>query len=70
MIFTQFKDILTKLGVEEFGEKGEEFDPEIHNAVMHIEDEELGENEISEVFQKGYKIGDKVVRHATVKVAN
>ena len=70
MIFTQFKDILEKLGVEQFGKSGEGFDPEIHNAVMHIEDENFGENEIAEVFQKGYKIGDKVVRHATVKVAN
>lgn len=70
MIFNQFKDILKKLGAEQFGEAGEEFDPEVHNAVMHVEDEELGENIIKEVFQKGYKIGDKVVRHATVVVAN
>ena len=53
-----------------FGEAGETFDPNLHNAVMHIEDEEKGEGEIVEVFQKGYKRGDKVIRYAMVKVAN
>ena len=62
--------ILTSLGVEIFGNVGEAFDPNLHNAVMHIESEELGENTISQVFQKGFKIGDKVVRFAMVQVAN
>ena len=62
--------ILTNLGVEIFGEVGEQFDPNIHNAVMHLEDESLGENEIAQVFQKGFKLGDKVVRFAMVQVAN
>ena len=62
--------IFTALGVEIFGQVGEEFDPNIHNAVMHIENEELGENTIAAVFQKGFKIGDKVVRFAMVQVAN
>lgn len=70
MIFAQFDNVLKKLGVETFGEKGEEFDPNMHNAVMHIDNEELGENVIAEVFATGYKIGDRVVRHATVQVAN
>lgn len=70
MIFRQFGDILTGLGVESFGKEGEEFDPNIHNAVMHIDDENLGENVIAQVFSTGYKIGDKVVRAAVVKVAN
>lgn len=70
MIFNQFDNVLEKLGVEAFGEKGEEFDPNMHNAVMHIDDEELPENSIAQVFAKGYKIGDRVVRHATVQVAN
>ena len=62
--------ILGSLGVEIFGAVGETFDPNLHNAVMHIENEELGENTISQVFQKGFKIGDKVVRFAMVQVAN
>ena len=61
---------LEKLGVEEFGKVGETFDPNIHNAVFHIEDENYGDGEIVEVFQKGYKRGDKVIRYAMVKVAN
>ena len=65
-----FKEALVKLGVEEIKAEGETFDPNLHNAVMHVEDDGLGEGQIVEVFQKGYKIGDKVVRHATVKVAN
>ena len=62
--------IFTGLGVEIFGNVGEEFDPNLHNAVMHIDSDELGENTISQVFQKGFKIGDKVVRFAMVQVAN
>lgn len=62
--------ILTSLGVEIFGEAGEEFDPNLHNAVMHTDDESLGENVISQVFQQGFKIGEKVVRFAMVQVAN
>ena len=70
LIFKSAKEMLTKLGVEEFGAVGEKFDPNIHNAVMHIEDDSVGEEEIIEVFQKGYKRGDKIIRHAMVKVAN
>ena len=62
--------IFTGLGVEIFGNVGDEFDPNLHNAVMHIDDEALGENVIAQVFQKGFKIGDKVVRFAMVQVAN
>ena len=62
--------IFTSLGVEVFGEIGEEFDPNLHNAVMHTDDETLGENVISQVFQQGFKIGEKVVRFAMVQVAN
>ena len=61
---------LTKLGVEQFGEAGDTFDPNFHNAVMHVEDDTLGENVICDVFQKGYKIGDRVIRAAMVKTAN
>ena len=62
--------IFEGLGVEIFGNPGEEFDPNLHNAVMHIENEELGENTISQVFQKGFKTGEKVIRFAMVQVAN
>ena len=62
--------IFTTLGVEIFGNVGDAFDPNLHNAVMHIDDESLEENTISQVFQKGFKIGDKVVRFAMVQVAN
>ena len=62
--------IFGDLGVEVYGESGDEFDPNLHNAVMHIESEDLGENTISQVFQKGFKIGEKVVRFAMVQVAN
>ena len=62
--------ILTSLGVEIFGKPGDVFDPNLHNAVMHCEDESLGENVIAQVFQKGFKIGEKVVRFAMVQVAN
>ena len=70
MIFAQYKDILKHLGVEEIDARGATFDPEVHNAVMHIEDENLGENEVAQVFQAGFKMGDKVIRHAIVQVAN
>ena len=62
--------IFGTLGVEVFGKPGDEFDPNLHNAVMHIDDENLGENVIAQVFQKGFKIGEKVVRFAMVQVAN
>ncbi len=62
--------ILTSLGVEIFGKPGDVFDPNLHNAVMHCEDESLGENVIAQVFQQGFKLGDKVVRFAMVQVAN
>ena len=62
--------IFTGLGVEIFGSVGDSFDPNLHNAVMHIENEELGENTIAAVFQKGFKLGEKIVRFAMVQVAN
>ena len=70
MTMTELVKIFTALGVEIFGEKGEQFDPNLHNAVMHIDDETMEENTIAMVFQKGFKIGDKVVRFAMVQVAN
>lgn len=70
MTVSQFIEILKGFGVAAFGEKGEAFDPNYHNGVMHIDDDSFGENEIAEVFMKGYKIGDTVIRPATVKVAN
>lgn len=70
MTFKQFETVFKDLKVESFGEEGEEFDPNFHNAVMHSEDENLGENVITNVFAKGYKIGDKVIRPAMVSVAN
>ncbi len=70
LIFNQFGEILKKLGVESYGERGEAFDPNIHNAVMTVEDAELGENEIASVFSKGYKLGDRIIREAVVTVAN
>lgn len=70
MTFKQFETVFKDLKVESFGEEGEEFDPNFHNAVMHSEDENLGENVITNVFAKGYKIGDKVIRPAMVAVAN
>ena len=70
MTMTELKKIFEGLGVEIYGEVGEEFNPELHNAVMHNEDESLGENVISMVFQKGFKSGDKVIRFAMVQVAN
>ena len=70
MTMNELVKIFTGLGVEIFGNVGDAFDPNLHNAVMHTENEELGENVISQVFQKGFKIGDKVVRFAMVQVAN
>ena len=70
MTMTQLVGIFAGLGVEVFGNVGDQFDPNLHNAVMHIENEELEENSISAVFQKGFKIGDKIVRFAMVQVAN
>ena len=70
MVLTQALKAFENLNVFPVGAPGDPFDPQIHNAVMHTDDENLGENVIAEVFQKGYKLGDKVVRHALVKVAN
>ena len=70
MTMNELLKIFTSLGVEVFGATGDAFDPNLHNAVMHIDDEALGENVIAQVFQKGFKIGDKVVRFAMVQVAN
>ena len=70
MIFQQYKTILEKLGVTEIEAKGQTFDPEKMNAVMHIDDENLGENEVAQVFQAGFQMGDKIVRYAIVQVAN
>ena len=70
MTMTELLKIFTALGVEVFGNVGDGFDPNLHNAVMHIDSEELGENVIAQVFQKGFKIGEKSVRFAMVQVAN
>ena len=70
MTMNQLTNVFEALGVKAFGTAGETFDPALHNAVMHCEDEALGENVIAEVFQKGFTLGDKVVRFAMVKVAN
>ena len=70
MTMNQLVSIFTGLGVEIFGEAGEAFDPNIHNAVMHTEDDSVAENTITQVFQKGFKMGDKIVRFAMVQVAN
>ena len=70
LTFNQLLDVFKKLGVEEIESVGKTFDPVYHNAVMHVEDEEKGESEIVEEFQKGFKIGDKVIRFSMVKVAN
>ncbi len=69
-ILEQAKEIFSKMGVEEIPAKGESFNPEFHNAVMHEDNDEYDENTVSEVFLKGYKLGDKVIRHSMVKVAN
>ena len=70
MIMTQFNTTLEKLGATRIECLGQKFDPSLHNAVMHVEDEEKGENEIVEVFQEGFLMGEKVIRFAMVKVAN
>ena len=70
MTMTQLVSIFTGLGVEIFGEVGDTFDPNIHNAVMHTEDDTVAENTITQVFQKGFKLGEKIVRFAMVQVAN
>ena len=70
MTMTQLKEVLSKLGIEEIPALGEPFDPNLHNAVMHVEDENAGENTIVEVFQAGFRTGEKVIRFSMVKVAN
>ena len=70
MIFQQYKEILAKLGVEEIEAQGQPFDPEWMNAVMHVENASFGENTVAQVFQAGFRMGDKVIRHAIVQVAN
>lgn len=70
MIYDQFTSVLTSLGVETFGEKGDAFEPLLHNAVMRAENSELPENTLAEVFSKGYKLGDRIIRCADVQVAN
>lgn len=70
MIMTQFKDCLTRLDVKQMECVGQPFDPEKHNAVMHVDDEQYGENEVVEVLQQGFTLGEKVLRFAIVKVAN
>ena len=70
LVLKQFKDVLTKFGVEEIKTVGETFDPEVHEAVSSIQDETKGEKEIVQDFRKGYKVGTKVIRHAMVVVAN
>ena len=70
MTMTQLVGILNGMGVEIYGENGDAFDPNLHNAVMHTEEEDVAENTITQVFQKGFKMGDKIVRFAMVQVAN
>ena len=70
LVAAQMENALTKLNVEKFCEIGDEFNPELHNAVSRIDDENLGENVVSQVLQRGYKIGDKIIRHAMVQVEN
>ena len=70
MTMTQLKEVLSKLGVTEIEAAGQPFDPKLHNAVMHVEDEAFGENTVAEVFQAGFQCGEKVIRFAMVKVAN
>ena len=70
LIFNQYKEILKKLGVTEIEALGQPFDPEKHNAVMHVDDENFGENTVSQVFQAGFMLGEKVVRFSIVQVAN
>ena len=70
MTMNQLKEVFAKLGITEIPALGEQFDPNLHNAVMHIDSEELGENVISQVFQAGFRCGEKVIRFAMVQVAN
>ena len=70
MTMNQLKEVLSKLGIEEIPALGQPFDPNLHNAVMHVDDENAGENTIVEVFQAGFRNGDKVIRFSMVKVAN
>lgn len=70
MTMTQLRQVLEKLGITEIDAKGQPFDPNFHNAVMHVDDESLGENVVADVFQTGFRMGDKVIRPAMVKVAN
>ena len=70
MIYNQFTETLKKLGVTEMEALGKEFDPNLHNAIKQVEDENFGENTVCEIFQKGYMLKDKVIRHAIVAVAN
>ena len=70
MTMKQLKDVFAKLGITEIPALGEPFDPNLHNAVMHVEDENLGENVVAEVFQAGFLCGEKVIRFSMVKVAN
>ena len=70
MTMTQLVSIFTSLGVEIYGQPGDAFDPNLHNAVMHTEDDSVGENTVTQVFQKGFKMGEKIVRFAMVQVAN
>lgn len=70
MIYNQFTDVIKKLGVEEIDALGQKFDPNLHNAVNHVEDENFGENTVCQVYQKGYRLGDRVIRCAMVVVAN
>ena len=70
MTMNQLKEVLSKLGLTEIPALGQPFDPKFHNAVMHVEDENLGENVVAEVFQAGFTLGEKVIRFAMVKVAN
>lgn len=70
LVSNQLAKSFEKLKVEAYGNTGDEFDPNIHNAISKVESDELGENTIAQVFQTGYKIGDKIIRHAMVQVAN
>lgn len=70
LVINQLQSSFEKLGIEAFGFIGDNFNPDIHNAIAHVDDENVGENTIVEVFQKGYKLNDKIIRHAMVKVAN
>ena len=70
MIYDQLTIAFKKLGVEEISRVGEQFDPSLENAVSHIEDENLGENTVAQIYQKGYRLGDKIIRPATVVIAN